>query len=311
MFETYIEKPVFNLLEVIYALIPGHDLGLAIIVFTIVIRLALYPVVRKQLHHSLAMRSLRPEILKIKKAAGKDRQKLARMQGELYKEKGIKPFSMIGTMLIQLPIFLALYFAIRKLIHDPGSFITFSYGPVRDLPWIQHLADNIDNFEHTFYGVINLSENGITNNGIYIQGVLLGLIAAFVQYHQSKLLLPDSKNSRKLSQILKDTAAGKEADQSEIGDAVGRGMIYFVPVATFFGVLAFPMALGLYVLTSSAVGYFQQKHVLGQDVEEMQQISDEDQTSDIKPLSSEKLQASNSGSKPKKVKKPSKKRKRR
>lgn len=283
MFETFIERPVFNLLEVIYALIPGHDLGVAIIVFTIVVRVALYPIVRKQLHHSLAMRRLRPELKKIKKAAGKDRQKMARLQSELYKEHNIKPFSMIGTMIVQLPIFLALFFSIRKLIHEPNSLQTFSYGWVHDLSWIRHLSDSINNFEHTLFGVVDLSENGLTSGGgIYIQAVILALIAGFVQYHQSKQLLLDAEDARKLSEILKDTAAGKEADQVEVGEAVGRGMIYFIPIATFFGVLAFPMALGLYVITSSVVGYFQQKHVLGQDVAEMQQIADE-KTPEEKP----------------------------
>lgn len=306
MFETYIERPVFNLLEVIYALIPGHDLGVSIILFTIVVRLALYPIVRKQLHHSLAMRRLRPELKKIKKAAGKDRQKLARLQAELYKENNIKPFSMIGTMIVQLPIFLALFFSIRKLIHAPNSLQTFSYDWVRDLPWIRHLAENINNFEHTLFGIVDLSENGLAaGGGLYLQAIVLALIAGFVQYHQSKLLLPDSKDARKLSQILKDTAAGKEADQAEVGDAVGRSMVYFIPVATFFGVLAFPMALGLYVITSSAVGYFQQKHVLGQDVEEMQKISDE-------KTSTEEVPAAEPKPKTKKAKKsPSKKKRRR
>lgn len=308
MFETFIERPVFNLLEVIYALIPGHDLGVAIIVFTIVVRLVLYPIVKKQLHHSLAMRRLRPELQKIKKAAAGDRQKQARMQAELYKEHSIKPFSMIGTTLVQLPIFLALFFSIRKLIHDPNSLQTFSYDWVHDLSWIRHLAENTHNFEHSFLGIVNLAENGVTASGIYVQAVILALIAGFVQYHQSKLLLPDAKDARKLSQILKDTAAGKEADQSEVGEAVSRGMIYFIPVATFAGVLAFPMALGLYVITSSAVGFFQQRHVLGKDVKEMQQITDEKPSAKSVEAESKKK----SSSKTKKSKKPSsKKRKRR
>lgn len=274
MFETFVERPVFNLLEVIYALVPGHDLGVAIILFTILIRTILYPIVRKQLHHQKAMRRLRPEIKKIKLAAGKDRQKQARMQSELFKEHGIKPFATIGTAILQLPIFLALFFSIRKLINDPSSLQTYSYDWVRDLSWIQQVARDIGSFEHTLFGIIDLSKHGLAG-GIYFQAVVLGLLAAFVQYHQTKQLLPDLSDSRKLSDILKQTAEGKQADNSEIGDAVSRGMLYIVPPATFIGVMAFPMALGLYVITSSTVGYFQQRHVLGKDVEEMTEISKE------------------------------------
>ena len=107
-FQNYIERPLFNLLEFIYGIIPGHDLGIAIIIFTLIIRLALWPLVRKQLHHSKAMKKLQPELKKIKKAAAGDRQKEARLQMELYKEHDVKPFSTIGTLIIQIPIFIAL-----------------------------------------------------------------------------------------------------------------------------------------------------------------------------------------------------------
>ncbi len=278
MFQTFVERPVFNFLEFIYALIPGHDLGLAIIIFTVIIRMALYPVVRRQLHHQKAMRALRPQIKKVKKAAGGDRQKQARLQSELFKEHGIRPFATIGITIIQLPIFLALYFSIRNLITDPNTLLKHSYEWVRELPWIQHLATDINQFEHSFYGIIDLSRNGFGSEGIYIQGVVLALIAAFVQYHQTKQLLPDAQNASKLSDILKQSTEGKQADSAELGDAVSRGMLYIIPPAAFIGVMLFPMALGLYLLTSSAVGYLQQRYVLNKDIDEMTEIADEKPT---------------------------------
>ena len=126
MFETLLIRPVFNLLEFIYAVIPGHDLGIAIILFTILVRILLWPLVHRQLHHAQAMRKLQPELKKIKAAAAGDRQKQARLQMELYKERGIKPFSSIGTLLIQIPIFIALYQAILKITNNPNSLIDFS-----------------------------------------------------------------------------------------------------------------------------------------------------------------------------------------
>ena len=67
VFNTLIGKPIFNLLIIIIALLPGHNLGWAIIVFTIIIRIALFPLLRKQLHHAIAMRKLQPDIRRIKK----------------------------------------------------------------------------------------------------------------------------------------------------------------------------------------------------------------------------------------------------
>lgn len=274
-FQTYIERPVFNLLEFIYAAIPGHDLGLSIIIFTIIIRLALWPLVRKQLHQTKAMRKLQPELKKIKKAAAGDRQKEARLQMELYKEHGVKPFSTIGTLIVQIPIFIALYQSVLKLIKDPTILQTYAYEPIKNMPYIQELAADISKFDHTFLGLVDLSRAGLGSAGIYLPAILLGIIAAVVQFYQSKMLLPDAKDSRKLSTILKDAGEGKQADQSEVSAAVSRGMIYFLPGVTFIFAISVPSALSLYLITSAAVGIFQQRRVLTEDEEDMHEMAEE------------------------------------
>lgn len=274
MFDTLIIQPVFNLLTFIYAIIPGHDLGIAIIIFTILIRLALWPLVRKQLHHAKAMRKLQPELKKLKKAAAGDRQKEARLQMELYKERGIKPFASIGTLVIQIPVFIALYQAVLKLTNDPNKLLTFSYQWVQDLPWIQHLSTNISQFDESFLGLIDLSRRG-AESGLYIPAVILAVFSTLAQFMQTRLMMQNNQDSRKLTVILKDAAAGKETDQSEMTAAVSKLMLYFLPIFTFVFALIVPSALSLYLLTSSTVGYFQQRRVLGQDAEELKEIADE------------------------------------
>ncbi len=83
------------------------------------------------------------------------------------------------------------------------------------------------------------------------------------------------QDSRKLSEILKEAASGKETDQAEVTASVSKLMLVFLPVITFVLALIVPSALSLYLLASSTVGYFQTKRVLGQDVEEMNQIANE------------------------------------
>src|SRR5687767_5623927 len=102
MFTTLIVQPIFNLLVLIYALLPGHNFGLAIILFTIVIRLLMWPLVKKQLHHAKAMRELQPEMKRIKQAAKGNRQQESMMIMELYKERQVNPFSSIGLIIIQI-----------------------------------------------------------------------------------------------------------------------------------------------------------------------------------------------------------------
>src|SRR5688572_23768029 len=104
MFNVLIVQPIFNLLVIIYALLPGHNFGLAIIVFTIVVRLLMWPLVKKQMHQTRVMREMQPELKRIKAASKGDKQKQQLMMMELYKERGISPFSPIGTLAIQLVV---------------------------------------------------------------------------------------------------------------------------------------------------------------------------------------------------------------
>src|ERR1700722_8420634 len=127
MFTTIIVRPIFNLLVFIYGVLPGHNFGLAIILFTIVIRLLMWPLVRKQLRQTKAMRELQPEMKRIKKAAAGNKQKESKMVMELYKEREISPFGSIGTLVIQLVILIGLYSGLRKVVYDPQQLVTFAY----------------------------------------------------------------------------------------------------------------------------------------------------------------------------------------
>ncbi|MEK9196059.1 MAG: YidC/Oxa1 family membrane protein insertase, partial [Patescibacteria group bacterium] len=120
MFDKFIVQPVFNLLELIMAVLPGHNLGIAIIIFTLLVRLALWPILKKQLHQASLIKKLQPQLKAIKAQAKGDKQKQARLQMELYKEYGIKPATTILTLIIQIPIFIGLYQALLRLIKDPN-----------------------------------------------------------------------------------------------------------------------------------------------------------------------------------------------
>src|SRR5206468_3076542 len=101
MFTTIIVQPIFNLLVLIYALIPGHNFGLAVILFTILIRLLMWPLLKKQLHHAKAIRQLQPEVKKIKAQAAGDKRKEQKLTMELYKEREINPLSSLGIIIVQ------------------------------------------------------------------------------------------------------------------------------------------------------------------------------------------------------------------
>src|SRR5690349_20320686 len=114
-FDIILVQPIFNILVVIYGLVPGQDFGVALILFTIIVRLLMWPLVKKQLRQTKVMRELQPELAKIKARAKGNRQLESQLMLELYKEKGVNPFSSIGTLLLQLPIFIALFAVVRLI----------------------------------------------------------------------------------------------------------------------------------------------------------------------------------------------------
>ncbi len=277
MFTTLIVQPIFNLLVLIYALLPAHNFGLAIILFTILVRLLMWPLVRKQLHHAKAMNALKPEIKRIKKASKGNRQQESMLLMQLYKERQINPFSSLGIVLVQLPILIGLYSGLNRLIHDPQTLINFTYPFVRDLSWMKQLATDINLFDSSLFGLVDLRRAAINpGGGIYWPAMVIVAASAFAQYYQSKQLMPSTKDGRSLRNILRDARSGKQADQSEMNAAIGRGTRYFLPGIIFVFTVGLASALPLYFLVSGVVAYLQQAKVLNQDEGEMEAVADKD-----------------------------------
>lgn len=273
MFTTLIVQPIFNLLVIIYGLLPGHNFGMAIILFTVLVRLLMWPLVKKQLHQAKAMRELQPELKKIKKAAAGDRQKESAMMMELYKEKEINPFASLGLLIVQIPIFLGLYSGLQRIVQDPQAIIDFSYSWVRQLPWIESLSHNIKQFDATLFGFIDLTKPALGSGGIYWPAMFIVIASAVVQYYQAVQLMPQDTEKRRLRDILKDAGNGKQADSSEVNAAVARSTKFMLPAFIFLVTVNIASALSLYWLTSGLVAYIQQSRVLNQDKDEMNTAS--------------------------------------
>lgn len=281
MFTTFIVQPIFNVLVVIYALLPGHNFGLALILFTVLIRVLMWPLVKKQLHHAKAMRALQPELKRIKKEAKGDRVKEQALTLELYKERQINPFSSVGLMILQIPIFLALYSGISRIVKDPQQLVDFAYPFVREMSWMKELATDIGKLDETLFGVVDLTRAAMSNEGIYWPAMIIVLLSVVAQYYQSKQLLPKQTEKKSLRKILKDASAGKQADAEEMQAAVSSKTMALIPVLIFFVTVNIASALSLYFLVGSIVAIIQQSVVLRQDTEELTAIADESSKRDV------------------------------
>ena len=274
MFDTLIVQPIFNLLVLIYALIPGHNFGLAIILFTIAVRLLMWPIIRKQLHQTKALQALQPEMKRIKQATKGDRQKESMLLMELYKERQVNPFASLITVLLQAPIWIGLFIGLRKLVEHPQTLIDFSYPFVRNLSWMKELAGEISKFDGTLLGLVDLTRPALGKGAVYVPAMIIVLAASVAQYFQSKQLLPEAKEGRKLREILREAGQGKPADNAEVRNAVNSRMIFLIPFIMLFWFVGLPSGLALYFLVSGIVAIIQQGRILNDEESEMEAIAD-------------------------------------
>lgn len=114
LIDTLIVRPIVNILFVIYNLV--GDFGLAIIIFVILVKLCTWPLMKRQMEQTRIMRQIQPELAQIKKNCNGNRQMESLQMMELYKRKNVKPFRSFVLVLIQLPIFMALFTAINVTV---------------------------------------------------------------------------------------------------------------------------------------------------------------------------------------------------
>lgn len=275
IFDILVVQPIFNMLIALYSVIPGGDFGIAVIIFTIFVRFVLFPLVKRQLHQTQAMRKLQPKLTKIKKQAKGNKQMESSMMLELYKENGVNPFRSILILLIQLPIFIALYHVIQIFTIHRDQIEEYTYSFLENIGPIKQLISNPDSFNEKLLGVVDLTKPAISGNGIDIILILLALIAATTQYIMSKQTMPQAENKKRLRDIMAEAAEGKQADQSEMNAAITGKMIKILPFFMFFIMVSVPGAIALYYGVSNIVAVIQQYFLLKQDTEELEEIAGE------------------------------------
>ncbi len=276
IFQVFIVQPIFNLLVGIYSFIPGRDFGVAIIIFTILVKLAMWPLVKKQLHQTKAMQKMQPELARIKRETKGNRQLESIRMMELYKKHDISPFRSILILLIQVPIFIALYQVIQIFTLHRNQIDQYTYGFMKALDPIRDLIANPENFNEKLFGFLDLTKQAIATNpfSINIALLALALIAAATQYVMAKQISPKKQNNKKLRDILSEASEGKQADTGEMNAVMMNSMTKFLPVFMFLIIINLPGAIALYYTVFNLVTVFQQDRILKKDADEMIEIAE-------------------------------------
>lgn len=276
MFDTLIVQPIFNILVLIYSAIPGADFGVALIIFTVVVRFLMYPLLKKQLHQSRAMQKMQPELKRIQAQFKDNKQAQGLAMMELYKKHNVSPWRSIVILIIQIPIFLALFQVIQVFSLHRDQIAKWTYDFMEGLPAIHNLIQNPDSFNHTAFSFIDLTKNAVHQGQIYWPLMIIAVIGAATQYIMSKQIMPKTgAKKRRLRDIMADAADGKQHDQSEMNQIVSNNMMKFMPIMMFFIMISLPGALALYYVISNLVAVGQQAYILREDEEEMEEIASE------------------------------------
>src|SRR5581483_7575155 len=145
---------------------------------------------------------------------------------------------------------------------------------LRHLGWMKELARNIHRFDHSLFGVVDLTRSAFGPHGAYWPAFVIVLGSAVTQYYTSKQLMPGDKDSKGLRAIMREASSGKQADQSELNAAVGRSTRFLLPVMIFIFTVNLPSALSLYWLVGGWVAFIQQSIALKEDTTEMEALAD-------------------------------------
>ncbi len=261
-FDVFVINPIFNALMLIYSIVPGGDIGVTILLFTIVVRFLLYPLVKRQLYRSRIMQKLQPEILKIKKQSNGNKQQEAMQTMELYKKYDVSPFRSIGVLFIQIPIFLGLFYSVRILTVETGDIAKRIYDFMESIGPIKQLIDNPDNINHLMFGFINLSDVAISSKGVVPIVLILAGLSALTQYFMSRQTMPSNNSNKGVKGIMKEASEGKQADPAEMNAAAMQTMVKVMPVMTFFIMINLPSALTLYYTISNIIAVAQQAYII-------------------------------------------------
>ncbi|OHA80232.1 MAG: hypothetical protein A2747_02220 [Candidatus Yonathbacteria bacterium RIFCSPHIGHO2_01_FULL_44_41] len=218
-FSTVFYQPLYNTLVLILSAVPGANVGVAIILLTVIVRGVLLPLSHKSVVSQAKMRSLAPHLEKIKEKHKDDKQEQARKTMALYKEHGINPFSGCLLVLVQLPIIFALYFVFFKGLPNLNAEHLYSFV---SLP---------ETVSMMFLGVM-LSKKSI----------IFALFAAVTQYYQIKLSIPAMAPAEK---------DAKPSFKDDFARSFNVQMRYMLPVIVFGISYSISAAVALYWTTSN------------------------------------------------------------
>jgi YidC/Oxa1 family membrane protein insertase len=224
IYDQLVYQPIFNLLIWLYNNVPGQDIGVALILLTIIVKIVLYPLSLKQIKSQKEMQEIQPLMEEIKKKYKDQREKQAQELMALYKKHKVNPAGSCLPLLIQLPFLIAIY---QVFFHgfNPEVFSQL-------YPFIKNPGE----INQMFLGVMDLSKAFIP----------LAFLVGALQFWQAKMMVHNKQPHVQGAQ-----------DESMMAN-MNKQMMYMMPIMTVVIGFSFPSGLVLYWLTTTVLTIIQQ-----------------------------------------------------
>ena len=228
IFNELFFNPIYNSLVFLIGNFSWIDMGMAVIIITVVIKSMLLPLTKKSIKIQIKTKQLEPELKKIKEEYKDNKEEQAKQIMDLYKRNDLNPLSGFLVLLIQLPVIFALYFVFLKGgFPDINTEILYSFIKI---------PEQVNMY---FLGLISMIDKNI----------FLALLAGISQYIQVQLMLPKLEAKGKNH---------KKTFQDDLARSMNTQMKFIMPIIVFFISYSLPAAIALYWVTSNIFMIFQE-----------------------------------------------------
>lgn len=249
IFNLFIHDPLYNALIWLIEIVPGGDVGVAVVILTILVKLVLFPLSTKAVRTQLKMKMIQKPLEEIKEKYKNKREEMGKAMLELYKKNNINPFSGILVLFIQIPVILALYWIFLK-----------SGLPEIDNNFLYSFISAPENIKMDFLGLVNVGE---------AKSLVLAFLAAITQHLQARFSFPKQE---------KKPDGHKSSFQEEMMRGMSLQIKYILPIFILFVAYNLISVAALYWTVSNIFAICQEIYIrnkIRRPEEEKQKLAEE------------------------------------
>lgn len=231
LYNLFFYQPLFNALIFLYNIIPGNDVGLAIIVLTVIIRLILFPLYYMSIKSQRALQEIQPKIEELKKKYKDNKEQMSMAMMQLYKDEKVNPFSSCLPLIVQFPFLIAVYQVFRHGLNSESLDLLYY--------WVSNP------------GHVNSVSPFLLGLDLAVPSIILAFLAGGAQFWQAKMMVT------RRPPVIKGKEIAGSGDEKMMA-MMNKQMVYFMPFITVIIGISLPAGLTLYWFITTLLMALQQ-----------------------------------------------------